>query len=59
MATETSKVRAVTVDESDMYCVLNATFGPGTFEVALDRDVYRITAPRKLTLEERSKFCAR
>jgi len=45
----TSKVRAVMVDESDMYSALDGIFGRGTYEVALDRDVYRIAGPRKLT----------
>ncbi|KAK0648505.1 hypothetical protein B0T16DRAFT_408316 [Cercophora newfieldiana] len=55
-AMETSKVPAVGVDESDMHDVLGAIFGRGIYEVALDRDVYRISAPRKLTRHERRKF---
>lgn len=45
----TSKVPAVQVNESDMYSVLDTIFGIGEYEVALDRDVYRITGRRKLT----------
>ena len=45
----TSKVPAVAVDESDMHDVLGAIFGSGQYEVALNRDIYLITASRKLT----------
>ena len=37
------------VDESGMHVVLSAVFGRAGYEVALDRDIYRIIAPRKLT----------
>lgn len=47
--TETSKVPAVNVNETDMHCVLGAIFGRRGYEVALNRDIYRITAHRKLT----------
>jgi len=40
-----------------MYSVLGDIFERGTYEVALDRDVYKITAPRKLTEWERRKLC--
>jgi len=45
----TSRIPAVAVDESDMHDVLSAIFGRAGYEVALDRDIYRVTAPRKLT----------
>jgi len=45
----TTKVSAVRANESDMYSVLDAIFGLGEYEVFLDRDVYRIVGPRKLT----------
>jgi len=49
--TETSKVPAVMVDERDMYSILDGIFGGReSYKVSLDRDVYRIKAPRKLTL---------
>ena len=44
-----TRIPAVRVDESDMHSVLGAIFKKGTYEVVLDRDVYKITAPRKLT----------
>ncbi len=44
-----TRVRAVGVNESDMYSVLNTMFERGTFEVLLDRDTYTITAPRQLS----------
>ncbi|KAK0715324.1 hypothetical protein B0H67DRAFT_580456 [Lasiosphaeris hirsuta] len=55
--TATSKVPAVMVNESNLYSVLDGIFGKGTYEVALDRDVYRIAASRKLTSSERRRFC--
>ena len=48
--TAISKVPAVMVDESDMYSALDELFrGRENYRVALDRDVYRIEASRKLT----------
>lgn len=44
----TERIPAVGVIESDMLSVLRAYFGTGKFEIELDRDVYTITARRKL-----------
>jgi hypothetical protein len=48
-ATGRTRVPAVLVDERGMYSVLGSLFEKGTYEVALDRDMYSITAPRQLT----------
>src|SRR4051794_14327392 len=48
--TAISRVPATMVDESDMYSALDELFrGRENYKVALNRDVYRIEASRKLT----------
>ncbi|KAK0648502.1 hypothetical protein B0T16DRAFT_491285 [Cercophora newfieldiana] len=47
-----TRVPAKMVDESDMYFILDGIFGKGRYEVALERDIYKIEAARRLTSSE-------
>lgn len=52
----TDQIPAVRVNARDMFEVLRSEFGKDRFEVELNEDVYTITAPRRLTEQEKRKF---